>query len=371
MRGRYVLTSTCIFTGCLNLTQSLRGMLEDRERATFVDEDGECWEGFVNTSHGYVEGFHPYLQKRSLQPNDIIWLTLQEDGSVALEAAVARPPQQVSKHRLPRVEAEKAIVEEEQVPVKARMQSSESRSVRITPYPRAVMYPQEGADPPMPAYVRELAQLGFSSSHDGAFHVFRAHLGRRSLGVVMGRYGDTEASALAQQRESNELPFAAWVVSESEREAARSEMLRHRLAMVTPEGLTALSRLSRMFPVGAIDVERLLKGGKLDLAAVDTLGKEVASWVGERAEFSTVLIALSEIHPQQVFLLEDLAENLVEAGIGREVLVRILDVLSGPPFLLLRKLSPGEYTLRESVDESLKKIVTYAEALRDRLSVPA
>ncbi len=361
MRGRYVLTSTCLHTGTMSLTRTLREMLEGVERARFVDEDGEVWECWVNRSDGRVEGLAPYYQKRRLGINDIIWLTLQEDGSIALEAATARQP----KSR----PAAAAKAEPAREPVEVEAQASgrpAPKRVRVTPYPKTVLYPQEGNEPP-PAYVQALEALGFQRVQDLRAPIYRAHLGRRGYALALGRYGEVDLKDLLAARREGQVAYAAVAVTESEKEAVKAELRELRLALVTPEALAHLARLRSLFPVGPVELERLLKQGRVDLDAVEELAHEIDRWVGERAAFSTVLIALTDYPAQQVFLLEDLMENLGESGIDRETVASILEVLAGPPFLLLRRLAPGEYLLRETVADALGHLAEYALSLRNRL----
>jgi hypothetical protein len=74
MTARYVLTSTCIHTGTMALTASLRQRLLGKERVLFVDEDGEVYEGEVDWKAGVVRGLAPYYAKRRLAANEAILL---------------------------------------------------------------------------------------------------------------------------------------------------------------------------------------------------------------------------------------------------------------------------------------------------------
>jgi len=63
MTARYVLTSTCIQTGTMALTASLRQRLLGKERVRLVDEDGEVYEGEVDWKAGVVRGPGPLLRQ--------------------------------------------------------------------------------------------------------------------------------------------------------------------------------------------------------------------------------------------------------------------------------------------------------------------
>ena len=51
-----------------------------------------------------------------------------------------------------------------------------------------------------------------------------------------------------------------------------------------------------------------------------------------------------------------------------EVVRQGVEVLAQPPFLLLKRLSPGEFLLRQSVEEALEDLRAFAEGLAGRLS---
>jgi hypothetical protein len=48
-------------------------------------------------------------------------------------------------------------------------------------------------------------------------------------------------------------------------------------------------------------------------------------------------------------------------------LQQVLESLSNPPFLLLKRLSPGEFLMRQSVEQTLADWVEYAEVMARRL----
>lgn len=58
----------------------------------------------------------------------------------------------------------------------------------------------------------------------------------------------------------------------------------------------------------------------------------------------------------------------LEEGLVPEVVRQGVEVLAQPPFLLLKRLSPGEFLLRQSVEEALEDLRAFAEGLAGRLS---
>ena len=99
------------------------------------------------------------------------------------------------------------------------------------------------------------------------------------------------------------------------------------MGFVSPEALTRLARLKGRFPLTPWDLEDLLKEGRVDLEA-----------------------------------------EALEEGLVPEVVRQGVEVLAQPPFLLLKRLSPGEFLLRQSVEEALEDLRAFAEGLAGRLS---
>ncbi|HGY08716.1 MAG TPA: hypothetical protein ENK37_01485 [Oceanithermus profundus] len=363
MRARYVVTSTCIQSGTIRLTLSLRQMLSGRERITCQDEEGEQHDCTVDWVRGVLDGLEPYFAKRRLQVNDVIWLTL--DGEVlALEAAAARKvrPRPVARPAEVSPPAEKKVA----VPVEAKRPQAEppetpSKRVRVTPHAG------EKKAAGQPAYVRALEALELKHTPADGYDRFRAYLGRREYTLILGRYGEVDAADLLALRRTGQADHAGWVVAEALLEKAASELGGARLLLVSPEALAQLVALKKLFPVGPVELERLLRDGRVDAQAVSRLADEVRRWVGERAAFSAVLLALAEYNRQQVFFAEDVLANLGEGSWDRETVWNVLEALAGPPFLLLEKSGSGEYLLREPVADNLAHLAEYALSLRSRL----
>lgn len=364
MRARYVVTSTCIQSGKMRLTLSLRQMLSGRERVACQDEDGERLDCTVDWVHGVLEGLEPYFEKRRLQVNDVIWLTL--DGDVlSLEAAAAR---KVRPRRLARP-AEASPPVDKKVAVGVETDRSDppaapepSKRVRVTPH---VGEKKRAAKP---AHVEALETLGLKHTPGENYDLFRAYLGRREYALALGHAGASEPADLLALRRKGQVDFAALLVPEARIEATQSDLGGVRLAVVSPEALAQLVALKKLFPIGPVELERLLRAGRVDDAAVKRLSEEVRRWVGERAAFSAVLLALAEYTRQQVFFPEDVLANLGEGNWDRETVRAALEALAGPPFLLLERSGAGEFLLREPVADNLAHLAEYALALRARIA---
>jgi len=364
MRARYVVTSSCIQSGTIRLTLSLRQMLSGRERVTCQDEDGEQLDCTVDWVRGVLDGLEPYFEKRRLQVNDVIWLTL--DGEVlALEAAAARKvrPRPVARPAEVGPPVEKKVA----VPVEARSPEpppaqEQTKRVRVTPH---VGEKKRAAKP---AHVQALEALELKHVPAEGHDLFRAYLGRREYTLALGRFGESEPADLLALRRTGRADFAGLVVPETRLAAAAEELGGVRLALVSPEALAQLVALKKLFPVGPVELERLLREGRVDADAVTRLADEVRRWVGERAAFSAVLLALAEYTRQQVFFPEDVLANLGEGSWDREAVWNVLEALAGPPFLLLEKSGAGEYLLREPVADNLAHLAEYALSLRARIA---
>ncbi|WP_457637853.1 hypothetical protein [Oceanithermus sp.] len=367
MRARYVVTTTCLKTGTISLTRSLREMLSGKERVQCVDEDGETLDCNVNWVSSVVEGLAPYFEKRRLQVNDVIWLTY-ENEKIALEAAAARkvrprPLQQPAQQPAPpaRVEEKVPVVRERSTPVgEAGSGGAPPKRVRVTGR-------NERRVPARPAHVLALEKLELKHQPAENYDVFRAYLGRREYSLALGRYGEAAPADMLELRRTRRADYAALLVPEAQKSRALAELGGSRVAVVTPEALERLVSLKKLFPVGPVELERLLKKGNVDLETVAALAEEVRRWVGERAVFSAVLLALAEYNRQQVFYAEDVLANIGEGQWEPDQVRAVLEALCGPPFLLLERQGIGEYLLREPVADNLAHLAEYALSLRNRI----
>ncbi|WP_337871494.1 hypothetical protein [Meiothermus sp.] len=365
MTARYVLTSACLTSGTMNLTQSLRVFLQGRDKIVLRDEDGETYDACVNWQHNRLEGLAPYYAKRRLGVNDKIALHL-EGGEIGLEALTpsakpARPRSTESERPRPQ-------------PAEPLPEKPEKR-VKVTPYPKEVIFPHKPATSEVPAFSADLEVLGFSRESSSAPWVFRAAMGRRTFHLALAKFGEMEAKELLSYRQQGRVQYAAIVVGESSKAEALAEiatvrpsgLLQVGLGYVSPEALQRLAKLRSAFPVGPLDIERLLREGRIDLEAIQGLENEISKVLHERGHFSAVLTLLADQRPQQVFLLADLMPMAREMNLEADHLQEVLQSLSSPPFLLLKRLSPGEFLMRQSVEQALADWAEYAQVMSRRL----
>ncbi|AFV76430.1 hypothetical protein ACLWNE_07205 [Thermus oshimai] len=344
MTARYILTSLCIQNGTMTLTASLRAHLLGRERVRFLDEDGEVYEGEVDWKAGVVRGLGPYYAKRRLAANEAVLLHFRGEA-VELQAAPRapfRPPER------PEPPKEKAPPPE-----------PKGRRVRVAPYPREVLFPHEPLDPP--GATEDLKRLGFALE-GGPPWVYTAHLGRRTLRLVLLRLGEGEPDLLKPYRAQG--AYAALLAPESQ----KGEVEARGLPFISPEALSRLVRLKARFPLSPLDLEDLLKGGRVDLVAVEALEDRLVAEFAERGAVAALLLLLAKRPLGEVFLLADLEAEALEEGLLPETVRQGVELFSGPPFLLLKRLAPGEFLLRQGVEEALADLEAFAQGVRARLS---
>ena len=339
--ARYTLTSHCIESGRLRLTPSLRALLGGAERVAAVGPGGEELELSIDPETGELVGLAPLFLAGEFAPNDQIRF-VREGDRIAIEP--------VGKRIRRRPELPKRETKRETPPPRAT----------VTPYPKEVLYPEAGK---RPAFVEALSALGLEAFPEGRLWRFRARMGRKGFSLVAAREGQGSPEELIAARAERGADFALWVVLE-ERPRPRSG-----LVVASEPALKLLAELHQSFPLGPIELMRLFSGGRVGLDEVERQKREVASLLGERAQFSAVLIALAGFRKDQVFLLEDLLPEVGEATTPDGVR-RVLEILAGPPFFAVEALNPGEYRLRETVEALLDGLAAYAAQLKRRLPAP-
>ncbi len=137
---------------------------------------------------------------------------------------------------------------------------------------------------------------------------------------------------------------------------------------LSPEGVNRLVRLKGRFPLSALDLEDLLREGRVDLEAVEALEDRLVAELSERGALAALLFLLARKRLGEVFLLQDLEAEALEEGLVPEVVRQGVELFAQPPFLLLKRLSPGEFLLRQEVEEALKDLGSFAEGVLARLS---
>ena len=395
MTARYVLTSVCVQTGTMALTASLRQRLLGRERIRLVDENGEVYEGEVDWKAGVVRGIGLYYLKRRLGANEAILLhfrgeeielkalprtsvrtpapeklqqkpqlqdgpapqKLKEKAKEALKSGRSQEPWEKPKESQERSREEVKAVREKRVRggTATTTPSSPSNEGLLFSEPRA---PTKALHPP--GATKDLRRLGLFLE-GGPPWVYEATLGRRRVVLALLRLGEGEVSSL--KFHSQRGAYVALLAPESEKASVPKEV-----GFVSPEALSRLACLRTHFPITPLDLEALLKGGRVDLEAVEKLEDRVAAELSERGTFAAFLLFLSRKKLGEVFRLSELEAEALEEGLSPEVVRQGVELLSKPPFLLLKRLSPGEFLLRQKVEEALDDLRAFAENLKVRIN---
>ncbi len=349
--ARYTVTSACIGSGSLRLTPSLRRVFGEASQVRVLGPDGETYDLRVDREAGMVTGAHALFEALELAPNQ--QLRLVREGEVVSVEVVGR------RVRSRPASEQRAKVLSGAVSKRQEKPAPPSKRVEVTPYPRQVLYPQQAAPPP---YIQALKTIGLEASAKGSFWHLRSRMGRKAYTVVACREGELDPKQLLEAQRQQQATYALLVT------ASRSAEAIPHLAVASEEALHRLAELHRAFPLGPLELERLLAKGRITLDDLEALEREVEALLGERAAFSATLLGLSSFRKGQVFLLEDLVAEVGDALPG-DVASRMLEVLSGPPFFALRAIAPGEFQMQVGVDELLMGLAAYAERLKVRLPV--
>jgi hypothetical protein len=326
----------------------------------------------VDWEAGVVRGVGPYYAKRRLGANEAILLLFRGE-EIELKALPRTPvrtppsekpqPQEKPGPQRPQ-EKPRELQEEPREEVRAvrekrvRIAPSSDETSDETPLPPKPRTSPKGLHPP--GATEDLGRLGFSLE-GGPPWVYKAALGRRQVVLALLRLGEGEVSSLKPYRQRG--AYVALLAPESEKASAPKDV-----GFVSPEALSRLARLRAHLPITPLDLEDLLQEGRVDLEAVERLEDRLAAELSERGTFAAFLVLFSKKRLGEVFRLSDLEAEALEEGFSPETVRQGVELLSKPPFLVLKRLSPGEFLLRQGVEEALDDLRAFAESLKARLS---
>jgi hypothetical protein len=140
-------------------------------------------------------------------------------------------------------------------------------------------------------------------------------------------------------------------------------------ARVDQNTLETLLNLSKLAPVGPLELEGYWNAGRIDETALESLEVSVQDSVQSRGTFSFVALSLARFQAPCVFTTAEVMANLEFASIGSGTVIETLEMLSRAPFMLLLPLGNGEYYLRRAMFDGLEGMAAYANGLRSRLQV--
>ncbi len=362
MKMRYVITSNCLLTGSISLTHSLKTILGGRNTIQVKGEDGVQFECLTNPSQARLEGFGPYFTAQGLGVNSCLNFELIDESLVVSAKSTAGSSGSVRTKNEPRVEA-------------TPKQNPRPVGPEVTLPPISNFLRENANSAPniaVPAFARELETLGFTRESGSAPWVFKASLGRKTFSVAFARFGEVSVKELSALITSGQVHYAGIVSSETNQTEVQHEIESTQnqegpISFVTTEALTQLCTLSKAFPVGAVEFEKLLRTGTVSSKSLSTLHQDVSAVLGERAAFSSVLALLNDIPPQQIFMVGDLMHLARDLRLEADHVQTSLDTLCKAPFLLLKRISAGEFQMRQSVSAALYEWRDYASIMERRV----
>jgi hypothetical protein len=202
-----------------------------------------------------------------------------------------------------------------------------------------------------------------------------ANLGARSykvaLAVLEGEKLDLEHPRLRTTFEvakrSGAKYHAICANSESLKSINPKGMPEFTLASVDEASLENLLNITRLAPIGPLDLEGYWNAGAITLETVETLEGSATDSLSARGAFSFVTLSLSKQQAPCVLKPEDVMRGLEGSGVGGNTVREVLETLCRAPFMLLLNLGNNEYYLRQDMGTALEGLTEYAGGLRQRL----
>lgn len=215
---------------------------------------------------------------------------------------------------------------------------------------------------------RVLEPLGYRTAPLGDGQItLTADLGRRQYQVhaqLLPAGERLDWASLLARRRSSSARFLAVFGDHRDLLRLTSPAELARATLWSWEALDRLRILHGTVPVSPIDLESHFERDGLFEAGLERFEQGVAARVAERGTTSEILTRLGQMRAPSVFLLEDLASD---AGMSRDVVLRVLERLSEAPFHLVARVDQGEFLLRVRVADALTNLAAYATSLKERL----
>lgn len=214
--------------------------------------------------------------------------------------------------------------------------------------------------------------LGYGVDVIGEGLMLEAKLGRRAHRIALAVTDDAdEVRTVLEVGRGQAAKYLAIAASPDALEAFGQQPDFENIAQVDLSTIDALGRLTRLSPVGPLELEGYWNAGRLDENALASLEAGVNTSVGARGAFSFVTLSLAHFPAPGIVNVQDVMSGIESAGIGSGVVLETLESLSKAPFMLLSPLGGGEYYMRRPVSVALEGLSEYAGGLRSRLHVTA
>ncbi len=409
-RVRYILTRLCLNTGSIAVLKYLEGTLPSEGFILAVTDSGEEIKLTASTTEKRVYGLTEYFAKRGLNVNDTLFITVIGD-KLQLESIAKnrdtkpdfeRPAQ--STPVVPKAKFERQIIEESAY-------VREVREVKVSPYPRGILYPgsnetstpkPEVAQPEITSEPQILeapvARETAPAKQATPFEVMleNVHTSFTALGYVvsalesgllletkLGRLGHRVALAVTDGKlemdAMNSILKAGRVTGVKYLAvAAPRDVLGFlepsaafgRVCKVELESLSDLRDLAKLFSFGPLELEGYWNAGNINTETLESLEANVQSQIQSRGLFSFVTLALNHFDAPRIITPEEIQDKLSATGITTGTITEVLETLSKPPFNLLSPMGVGEYHLRANLERGLSDVAEYVSSLRMRLRHP-
>ncbi len=214
--------------------------------------------------------------------------------------------------------------------------------------------------------------LGYAVDVIGEGLMLEAKLGRRAHRIALAVTEDPdEARTIIEAGRGQAAKYLAVAADSTALEAFRQHPDFEHIARADLATIEALAALTRLSPVGPLELEGYWNAGRLDADALESLEAGVNTSVGARGAFSFVTLSLARFTAPGIVNAQDVMASIESAGIGSGIVLETLESLSKAPFMLLSPLGGGEYYMRRPVSAALEGLSEYAGGLRSRLHVTA
>ena len=214
--------------------------------------------------------------------------------------------------------------------------------------------------------------LGYAVDVIGEGLMLEARLGRRAHRIALAVTEDPdEVRSIIEAGRGQAAKYLAVAASPTALEAFRQHPDFENIARADLATIEALGALTRLSPVGPLELEGYWNAGRLDTDALESLEAGVNISVGARGAFSFVTLSLARFTAPGIVNAQDVMASIESAGIGSGIVLETLESLSKAPFMLLSPLGGGEYYMRRPVSAALEGLSEYAGGLRSRLHVTA
>ncbi len=249
------------------------------------------------------------------------------------------------------------------------------KRVMVTPYPRGVIFPSEGAathssekDGSLQHKAKDiLGSLGYrveSLSHGQM--VAHADLGRKNYSVLIQLLLEGSsidwAALLARKRETS-ASYAAVFGDGLDLIKLSSPASLARATLWSWTGLDRLQALNHSVLLSPYDLESHFERDGLFEHGMDRFEKTIDKRVAEKGAFSSILTRLAQMRAPVVFMLDE----VIDEDMSREGALKVLETMSQAPFHMITKVDNGEFCLRNKVSEALLNFSDYALSLKSRL----